>query len=297
MKRIKTKELTVSILLMVLLIVSCRQINVEPKYREHKTYSEFLDFLRKGTDTMSSDFDKTSYIRKKTAELIDGGFGIHDAQILDKSWPSWTGERYYNVFFKDSATVYCGGSAHFLNRIYEDLGYKATTYDMGYDSASHQLTLVWNKEIHDYIVQDAYLNISLKNKNNQALSFKELISLLSEYRCNEITVIQDGYDYIPNWDTSGVLVLYTNFAHQYVEENFDSAYNNFIGKFCSIDNHDSNTLFYERNYDDMVLGWMFANGYGLSKHNLPDDWLYLFLLPKEHNDKDINLLVEKYKLK
>lgn len=277
------------LILSILIFSACQRQQLEPKYDEHQTYAEFLQYLQSSIDTMSSDFEKTSYIREKTAELIDVGYGVRDAKTIDKNWPSWVAERYYNVFLRDSATVHCGGSAHFLKGVYKDLGYRATTYDMGCADAAitHQLTLVWSEQEQDYWVQDAFLNVSVKDNQNQPLPFNSLISLLAQHKSNEIKVEQGDYKFAPNWDSSGM-----NLAFR-LQKMDDSIRIYFMEKILSANNLSSTYLSIEREYSDVSFATEYVFNSCLKENNLPNDLLYMFLLPLEHNDKDILQLVQK----
>src|SRR5690606_41109790 len=86
-------------MVLVLLVSACRVVNNDPKYREHQTYAEFLDFLRERTDSIISDIDKTTYIRQKTAELIDVGVGENDLSNINPHWTQAKGEEMYDIFF------------------------------------------------------------------------------------------------------------------------------------------------------------------------------------------------------
>lgn len=279
------------LILSILILSTCQRRQLEHKYDNHQTYTEFLQHLQANVDTMSSEFDKISYIREKTAELIDVGYGVRDAQTLDKNWPSWVAERYYNVFLYDSATVHCGGAACFLKEVYEDLGYKATTYDMGCAEAAitHQLTLVWSEQEQDYWVQDAFLNVSVKDNQNQPLPFNSLISLLAQHKSDEIMVEQGDYEYIPSWDSAGLNV------NLYIQNTEDSLRHHFTAKILSANNLPSTYLSIEREYHDVNFATEYVFNSCLKENNLPNDLLYMFLLPLEHNDKDILQLVHTTK--
>lgn len=189
-----------------LLFTFCNNSNHEPKYSLHNSYNDFLNFLQNAIDTIPSGIDKTIYIRIKTAELIDGGVGGNDVSLIDNNWPSWTGDRFYNIFFCDSGTVKCGGSSHFLKHVYTDLGFKAETYNIGLDDPlTHQMSLVYIDSENDYIIQDAFFNATFYNReNNQVLLFRELICLLENRKYELINIVQAEYEHIPYWDWSGI---------------------------------------------------------------------------------------------
>ncbi|GAA0876864.1 hypothetical protein GCM10009118_32740 [Wandonia haliotis] len=194
-------------MLLLFFVFACEQENQEPKYSEHQAYPEFLDFLRHETKLMSTDFEKTSFIRRKVAELIDGGVGGRDVALFDENWVNWKGERYYSVFLFDSATVRCGGSAHFLHEVYSDLGYNSETFDIGFENTfyTHQFTVVYSNEISDYYVQDPFFNISFLDKHtSDPLPFSRLLNLVFSSETDRILIKQDHYSFSPDWDWSGI---------------------------------------------------------------------------------------------
>ena len=278
-------RLVVFKLLTILMLTACQKKRSEPKYAEHKTYMEFLNYLSIKTGAMQSDFEKTSFIRKKAAELIDGGMEHNDVQLIDKNWSTWKAERYYNVFLRDSATVHCGGSAQFLKGIYEDMGYKATTYDIGCAGtiSTHQLTLVWSGVAQGYIIQDAFFNTTFTDSLNQPLTFNQLVFLLYEKRRRDIKIVQGEYDYIPNWDTTSLNLV---FNKEYIS---DTIYTYFNKKFLRSDNPIPSYIGFKREYTDIGFGAAYVFKHCLILHGLPNDPLYMFLLPQEHNSIKLNL--------
>ncbi len=263
-----------------ILIISCRQnhTNQEPKYQQHHSYKEFLEFLKHKTDSIDSDYDKTTYIRIKTAELIDRGFldGQRDAKNIDQNWPSWNGERYYNVFLFDSATVICGGSANFLNNIYKDLGYTATTYDMGIPNVhTHQVTLVRPSSNADYNVQDAFFNITFEDAHTrQPLSFNSLIQYLKSKNYSLINVNQADYEFQPTLDTTGISRL----------KKLKPESKEFLDSISNISRYDFAKLVMK--HKKVFERYFLPKGY-------PDNLLYLYLFPLEHNPQEVNEIVQE----
>lgn len=261
-------------------VCSCRQANTnqEPKYQQHHSYQEFLEFLKHQIDTIDSDFEKAAYIRIKTGELIDRTFinSVKDAQNLDKDWASWNGKRYYTIFYNDSATVKCGGSAHFLSLVYNDLGYDATTYDMGVPGIhTHQVTLVRPSNSSAFYVQDAFYNIAFEDaKTKQPLPFNGLIEHLKDRNDSLVHIIQANYEFQPTLDTTGIVQL----------AKLKPEAQEFLDSISNISRYDFAKLVmkHKRVYERCFL----PNGY-------PDNLLYLYLFPLEHNSQEINAIVQQ----
>lgn len=263
----------------VLLLSACRVVNNDPKYREHQTYAEFLDFLRERTDSIISDIDKTTYIRQKTAELIDVGVGENDFANINPHWTQAKGEEFYDIFFANKATVKCGGTAFFLQNIYKDLGYESYTYDMGCSSLyTHQVTLVRLASDKKLYVQDAFYNISYYDKYDEHyLSFDEILALLNKSKDSLIVIQWDKYQYQPDFDTTGLYAAIEKIGwgdkyETLLKQDISSlSREEFVKKAQSTDNRHNECL---RTY------------------NFPESPLYFFLLPLSHNDSTINSFVK-----
>lgn len=266
------------------LVFSCKESNKLPesKYKEHHTYSEFIDFLSVKTKDIDQDLDKFSFIREKTAELIDGGVGVNDVEKIDDNWSSWSAERFYNVFYKDSGTVKCGGASFFLSRVFNSLGYETEIYDMGCPGATtHQVTLVKNPGDKKYYVEDAFFNSTFVNDAGVKIPFTELLTLLSIKQSQKVHFKQGEFKYKPDFDTTGLYQIRQKLP--FVQPIIDS-----------IQKRNNNGEQLNR-YQLTQIGFQYrcAKSECFLKGNYPEDVMYLYLFPLEHNSKKILKLIKE----
>lgn len=278
------KKLLFGMLLFFAFIQSCddEDKNIEPKYQLHQTYDEFLTYLNSSIDTIADNYNKLSFVRKKVSELIDGGTGIRDASVIDKNWPSWKGERYYNIFLYDSATVDCGGSSNFLKEVYKDLGYTSVTYDMGCPmDFTHQTTLVKNPSDNNFYIQDAFYNAHFEDNKGKKLSFIQMMKILLNRKHNNLDLIIDSFDFVPDFDTTGLTQITKR--NSYAKEIVDSV--NIL-----INNGEKLTRF-----DTSQIGFTIrcSKSKCYQSSHLPENILYLYLLPLKQNSKTVFKLYNK----
>lgn len=251
------------------------------KYQHHRSYKEFIKYLKDKTDTIQSDFQKTSYIRKKIAEIIDYGWGTNE--MIGTEYWNYGGERFYNIFLCDSSSAFCGETSFFLKNVYQDMGYQSTTYDMGEpgNKATHQPNLVFLNDEKIWSVQDAYFNTTVTYKNGMPIDFFDLIFLLKQRQKGNIIVKQDEYDVCPDYllkyDFSILFLLITN-NKQWTRVDDD---------YIIRGGRKYNKTLSCRYFDNFISNEHFKKRYfsALKKNNLPEDFLYLYLLPIEHNEK------------
>lgn len=243
----------------------------QPNY---SSYSVFLAELKLATDTIETEYLKTVFVRKKVAEWINVGLGTRAVNRIDSNWQKWSAERYYNFFYSDSGTVDCGGAALFLSRVLADLKYPSTTYNMGCpDVYTHEVTLVQLPD-SNYYVQDAFLNLGyVLKRDSSALPFTDLLMLLKERKDHEIWVKNEPLNAPQVWDTTGLAAL--KLDNKYVAALVDS-----IGKTY-------NTGDTPNRYMVANVSYAVRHTYErcLQKHQLPDNRLYLFLLPLSSADQ------------
>ncbi|MCB9225537.1 MAG: hypothetical protein H6578_00015 [Chitinophagales bacterium] len=168
----------------------------DKRYEHHQSYLDFIIYLNNQLKKYSSDFEKTSFIRKKTAELIDLG---EDYTCLSKTnikWGELSSQQFYDFFYKDSFSVFCGGASLFLKNVFEDLGYKSYRYDMGEKFATHQTNIVHLDDEKKWIVQDAYFNGTFVDvSTNKPIDFFILLEAIQNNTDSNFVFQQDVYDY------------------------------------------------------------------------------------------------------
>lgn len=269
-----------SVLLIVLFASSCSSKKTESILNEsisdnNDAYSFFLKEIKDSLNLYDSEIDKINFIRIKSTEVLNLGIGGRDIENIYKNWTELSGSEFYNLFDENKGTVKCGGTAHFLKNIYQDLGFQATTYDMGIPHKyTHQVVLVKNKDDSKYYIQDAYYNLSYLDKKGNALSFENLIQQLSKRESKNIYVQLDDKPF--KFDTTGLFEI-TKYKGE--EDNYDEAAKILLAK--------TRAEFYK----GIVYAPIILNT--LEQENLTNDPLYFYLLPLEHNSKEIMNLYKK----
>lgn len=270
------------ILAFFLLACNSKQNTIELKYEKHTNYEEYICFLNNQLKFINNENDKLIFVRQKTAELIDGGVGVNDVEKLDDNWPSWSAERFYNVFYKDSGTVKCGGASFFLSRVFNSLGYETEIYDMGCPGAmTHQVTLVKNPEDKKYYVEDAFFNSTFVNDVGVKIPFTELLKLLSIKQSQKVHFKQGKFKFKPDFDTTGLhqIIQKTSYVQPIID---------------SIQKRNNNGEQLNR-YQLTQIGFQYrcAKSECFQKRNYPEDVMYLYLFPLEHNSKKILKLIKE----
>lgn len=288
MSRIKYNFLIEMLFVISILLVSCYRTSTvetqiksdEPKYAHHQDYASFLQYLKDSTANFKSDIDKQVFIRKRVAELIDAGVGGRDFSKINNTWTSANGGEYYNIFITNEATVKCGGTSFFLQNVYRDLGYTSYTLDMGCSGQyTHQVTLVQSKGNQQFYVQDAFHNVSYFDENDRHyLSFNEILTELNENSDTLIETQWDNYRYQPDFDTTG---LYTILKRMGVSEHYKE-----------VRKQDVEKMFREQFVEESQAVNNRLNNCLIEK-KLPQKAIYLFLIPQEHNSKEVMELYER----
>lgn len=286
------------IILCGVLFASCSGRCLEPKYAEHQTYSEYLVFLGEKTKNMHTVYEKTTYIRRKTAELVDGGLGLNDVRFFDKNWTTWSGEEYYDFFRGNMGTVYCGGASYFLRNVYKDMEYETIIYNMNYSQyMGHQITLVWDEQEDGYLMQDAYLNTSY-GKGGSPLVLGELLMLLKDSGHSEIEVLQGKYDYPPTWDTLGrkewldFLANVSGVGQEVAFLIYEAEKKRYVPQSCQ----GKQFLTYGRNYKDVLYDWLLVKKYFPEFYDINGTWLYLFMFPDKDSKIYANEILDNHQI-
>jgi hypothetical protein len=127
-----------------------------------------------------TDYEKTTYLRRYCAGLID--VGRPTAEALDyyrqTTFDNFQAYQFYYVFKQDSLPAACGITGQFYLKLAQHFGYKAYLYSFGFtDDAyaryihSFPLVEIQYKGKKRLIVQDPYLNLTYSDKTGEPLDF------------------------------------------------------------------------------------------------------------------------------
>ena len=147
--------------------------------------------------TLSSDFDRTTFLRVYTGQLIS--IGLLDDQTKQfyqsMDFDSFSLSAFYARLKKDNLPAECGITTYFYIKLLQAFGFKAYQYSFGfkdkpYQRFIHSIALV---EINFHgakrlIIQDPYLNLTYRNKKREPIDFFEFLSLIKQKRYGDIVM-------------------------------------------------------------------------------------------------------------
>jgi len=157
---------------------------------EEEKFNRIVDSLKNAGDTR---IQIANEIRRYLAGVIDIGKSRHhlESNYYKIHWKDLSPFRCIELFKRDSLTAKCGLSSYILAKLYEHAGFETFIYDCGYPDGknSHQFVLV--KLNGNLIVEDAYFNVTINDKDNQPMDFLRLLSEVKTEDFSNIRVAQD----------------------------------------------------------------------------------------------------------
>lgn len=147
--------------------------------------------------TLPSDYEKTTFLRTYSGELIDIGQLDDGTKRLHRSidLASFDVSDFYHQFKSDSTAAECGITSFFYIKLLQTFGFKAYQYSFGfkekpYERFIHSVTLVEiNYEgARRLIVQDAYLNLTYCDSAGRPFDFYDLLATIKRREYERIAV-------------------------------------------------------------------------------------------------------------
>lgn len=139
---------------------------------------------------ISNQFDKACFIRDWVYRHKTGA--APGCNLLDDHH-KLSASEFYNLM-RTSGGFVCSGTAYFLKRLYELMGFVSYAVNIGLPNwpATHVTNLVEIEELGREIfsVQDAYFNFTFSNRDGQPLCFTEVQSALRRKDLDEIVVLE-----------------------------------------------------------------------------------------------------------
>lgn len=134
-----------------------------------------------------SQAEATSILRRWAASWID--VASDGKLIIEDDYWQKSVDTLYERFLNHERGVYCGGTAWTLMKLFEAFGLEAWIYNFGDPDTelSHVVTLV--RADGRIIVQDAYFNYTLKEKDGSAADIREILAAVRERRAADSLVI------------------------------------------------------------------------------------------------------------
>jgi len=140
-----------------------------------------------------TDYEKVCIIRDWAAETIDSSSPSLRLSSRIKNINSISAYEMYSAFANDQSGVLCGGSAHFLMKVYQAFGFDAGRLGIGFsDLGSHVITLVQIEQDGEKLisVQDANLNVTYESVDGKPMDYIKMLCLLKERRESEIVITE-----------------------------------------------------------------------------------------------------------
>lgn len=155
-------------------------------------WSAELARLRSILDTLSTDFEKTSFLRTYTGKLI--ALGLIDFWLLDTrisklyrsvDFESFDLSVFFPLFKNHTVPAECGLTTYFYIKLLQRCGFKAYQYSFGFNKPPHQrcvhsvtlVEIVFNGTKR-LIIQDPYLNLTYRHRDTDPLDFFDFLSAL-----------------------------------------------------------------------------------------------------------------------
>ncbi|MDP1907252.1 MAG: hypothetical protein Q8K85_03050, partial [Hyphomicrobium sp.] len=134
-----------------------------------------------------SQAEATSILRRWAASWID--VASDGKLIIEDDYWQKSVDTLYERFLNHERGVYCGGTAWTLMKLFEAFGLESWIYNFGDSDTelSHVVTLV--RADGRVIVQDAYFNYTLKQKDGSAADILEILAAMRERRAADSLVI------------------------------------------------------------------------------------------------------------
>jgi len=162
-------------------------------------WAEEVARLAAHLETLPSDFEKTTFLRRYVGELVD--IGRLDAPTERRyrgvSFDTFDPSEFYPLFRENVLPANCGITSFFYIKLLHALGFKAYQYSFGftakpYERFIHSVALVeiGVGEARRLIVQDPYLNLTFRTRDGEPMEFYELLSALRKRRYEH--VVQDS---------------------------------------------------------------------------------------------------------
>ncbi len=148
---------------------------------------------------LSSDFEKTAFIRRYTGGLLDIGLLDERTERRYRSlnFETFDPAEFYPLFKDHLIAADCGVSTFFYIKLLQALGFEAFQYSFGfkvkpYARFIHSVALV---EIDvggatRLVVQDPHLNLTYRNQEGEPFDFFELLSTIKKREYDRI--LMDG---------------------------------------------------------------------------------------------------------
>jgi hypothetical protein len=146
---------------------------------------------------LPSDFEKTTFLRRYTGELLDIGRLDRDTASRYRAidFDAFDIAEYYPLFRANRLPAHCGITSFFYVKLLHAFGFKAYQYSFGftgrpYERYIHSVALVdiGGPRARRLIVQDPYLNLTYRDRAGEPMDFYDLLLAMRGKRYQDVVM-------------------------------------------------------------------------------------------------------------
>jgi hypothetical protein len=189
-----------SLLLLLLLLALWLTLSARPRDSPPANsvlWAEEVARLAVHLESLPSDFEKTTFLRRYVGELLD--IGSLDGQTQRRyravSFASFDPAEYYPLFRRNSLPANCGITSFFYIKLLHTFGFKAYQYSFGFTDEPYQrfihsvaLVEIGGKGTRRLIIQDPYLNLTYRSQGGEPMDFYEFLSAIKARRYDNVVM-------------------------------------------------------------------------------------------------------------
>ena len=185
------------ILVIALCLVQTSVSHKRPGLAEPARWEDELARLDSILKTLPSDLEKTTFLRVYTGELIDIGLPDDQTNQFYQSidFESFNLNKFYGLFKQDKLPAACGVTSYFYIKLLQAFGFKAYQYSFGFTQKPYQrfihsvaLVEIDYKGARRLIIQDPYLDLTYRNKDQEPIDFFNFLTLLKKRQYDAIVM-------------------------------------------------------------------------------------------------------------
>ncbi|MCF8278261.1 MAG: hypothetical protein K9J17_16150 [Flavobacteriales bacterium] len=213
----------------ILILISCERPQEQKQLRSWESKKqEILDSLTRCNSLKDSLFCLTGFAYR---DALNGSsdVALHNVDPSGKH-PKWSAEKWYQLFSKDSLTVYCGGSSNFNASLIREFMSESVVphgFSIGIPSSKigHyiSLILVKNKNYHNLYLTDPMFNSFYIDLKGDLIDLRTMIYLARKSRTDLFQItqrIQDAQYLQDNTSLSGQHSIYDmDYPHRFIRSN------------------------------------------------------------------------------
>jgi hypothetical protein len=181
--------------LVLIFCLMATEVRDRPAIPSQRMWGFELERLKRQLDSLPTDLEKTSFLREYVGGLIDIGRPDGRATRLYQrvDFENFDNAAFYPWYRTHNLAAECGITTFFYIKLLQTFGFKAYQYSFGfneqpYSQFIHSVVLV-NIEFHGVrrlIIQDPYLDLTFRDRENGPIDFFDFLAALNERKFSRI---------------------------------------------------------------------------------------------------------------